>query len=453
MRAEDGAIGAVDAYEVLSLDGEVREILFLSMYHPRKSRKVPRGYTYANGLDPNNLTYGVNHIVEDFSQKLDAHIRKWQMEMLGVPLPVNRVREAINGWPLHPSVLNEVESADIGSPGPQVRDDILKLMHARQDPRFEGQGIAIGTDGLVRPLPHGNVRIGDVTEWFVGRNGQTIGPMMFDQLTEATQRGEVSRDDWVWQAGMDAWTAAGNIQGLWGPPPLLTDSVVRPPLSPADHVVRGGTSRGVAAKVLPALIGALSIPISILNFGGGIVGAVWLGLIGEWRLVGIGLAAIVVSMLMISFALMPALLFQGPALFALSHGRRLMAGLLMALGNLWDIVVAAVWCFGAFTAVLSHWSHGSAWPYLLWGYALSTGPWTYFAAREPGNADPDSPPSAGMIAVFSACVGTMAMMGLVLLSGKRSPEDLIIALSIPLLIGYGAGCALGLAYLRHAERV
>ena len=47
VRAEEGNAGAVDVYEVLSLDGAVRETLFLSMYHPRKSRKVPHGYSYA----------------------------------------------------------------------------------------------------------------------------------------------------------------------------------------------------------------------------------------------------------------------------------------------------------------------------------------------------------------------------------------------------------------------
>ena len=91
VRVEAGPAGAVDVYEVLSLDGKVRETLFLSMYHPRKSRKTPRGYRYAPKLDTNNLTYGVNHIVPNFPQKLDAHIRKWQMEMLGIPLPVQRV--------------------------------------------------------------------------------------------------------------------------------------------------------------------------------------------------------------------------------------------------------------------------------------------------------------------------------------------------------------------------
>ncbi len=153
VRAEESAAGTIDVYDILSLDGKVQETLFLSMYHPRKSRKVPRGYTCADTLDPSNFTYGVNHIIPNFPQKLDAYIRKWQMEMIGIPLPVARVRETINGSRFHPSVLDDEESADRGSEQGQMRDDFLKLVRASQDPDLKEQGIAIGTDGIVRTFP------------------------------------------------------------------------------------------------------------------------------------------------------------------------------------------------------------------------------------------------------------------------------------------------------------
>ena len=153
LHSERSALGTVDVYEVISLDGKVRETLFLSFYHPRKSRKAPRGFTVARKLDSSNLTYGVNHIVENFPHKLDAHIRKWQMEKLGIPLPVHRVREAINGSRFVVSVLDELDNADARNPKRQIRDDLLKLVKASQDPRFEGKGIAIGTDGVLRPIP------------------------------------------------------------------------------------------------------------------------------------------------------------------------------------------------------------------------------------------------------------------------------------------------------------
>lgn len=108
VRAENGLSGRVDVFEVLSLDGKAREEFFLSLYHPRKSNKAPRGFTLAPELDSDNFTYGVNHIVENFPQKLDAYIRRWQMEMLGIPLPVHRVREAVNGSRFNMSFLDDI---------------------------------------------------------------------------------------------------------------------------------------------------------------------------------------------------------------------------------------------------------------------------------------------------------------------------------------------------------
>ncbi len=102
VRSEEGPLGVVDVYEVLSTDGTVRQTLFMSMYHPRKSKFTPRGYTYAARFDSSNFTYGVNHIVPSFPEKLDAYIRRWQMETLGIPLPVEIVREAISGSEIPP---------------------------------------------------------------------------------------------------------------------------------------------------------------------------------------------------------------------------------------------------------------------------------------------------------------------------------------------------------------
>ncbi len=104
VRSEQGASGILDIYEVLSLDGKIRETLYLSMCHPRKSRKVPEGYSYASTYDRSNLTYGVNVFVPNFPAELDAYIRKWQTEIFGAALPVVKVSEAIGGSRFHSQV-------------------------------------------------------------------------------------------------------------------------------------------------------------------------------------------------------------------------------------------------------------------------------------------------------------------------------------------------------------
>lgn len=47
----------VDMYEVLSIDETVREYLYLSFYHPRRSRLCPTGYRIERTVDFGNPIY------------------------------------------------------------------------------------------------------------------------------------------------------------------------------------------------------------------------------------------------------------------------------------------------------------------------------------------------------------------------------------------------------------
>jgi len=52
-------------------------------------------------------------------------------------------------------------------------------------------------------------------EWYVGRNGQAFGPMFFDDLARAAHQGELTKDDFVWRAGMAEWAPASLVPELW----------------------------------------------------------------------------------------------------------------------------------------------------------------------------------------------------------------------------------------------
>ena len=93
----EGLVGMVDMFELRPLDGSQDTSIFMSMYHPRRSRKAPEGFTLATELDPSNIHYGVTHLVEDFPARLDMHIREMQMAFIGLPLPVRRVRKLLYG--------------------------------------------------------------------------------------------------------------------------------------------------------------------------------------------------------------------------------------------------------------------------------------------------------------------------------------------------------------------
>lgn len=93
--------GSVDMYEVLSTDNRVREYLYLSLYHPRKSTLAPSGYILQKAFDAGNPMFGVNFMVDQFPQELDLRIRDMQ-RALGMPLPVNDVRMYLYGNKIGP---------------------------------------------------------------------------------------------------------------------------------------------------------------------------------------------------------------------------------------------------------------------------------------------------------------------------------------------------------------
>jgi hypothetical protein len=79
--------------KTISIDGGKWDILFFSMYHPRKSRKAPAGYALA---EPRSqpLLYKTNRRVERYPYGLQEVIRQTTEEMIGIPLPPPQVRQA-----------------------------------------------------------------------------------------------------------------------------------------------------------------------------------------------------------------------------------------------------------------------------------------------------------------------------------------------------------------------
>lgn len=62
-------------------------------------------------------------------------------------------------------------------------------------------------------------------EWFIGANGQQLGPYDLNALAAQAAAGTLTRESLVWKNGMAAWSAAGQVPELGGafaavPPPL-----------------------------------------------------------------------------------------------------------------------------------------------------------------------------------------------------------------------------------------
>lgn len=78
-----GSRGQTDAYQVVTLDGETWDILFVDMYHPRKSRRAPSGLT----IEPAPVSFltGTTLHVRHFPNDLATAIPECGLDLFGHP--------------------------------------------------------------------------------------------------------------------------------------------------------------------------------------------------------------------------------------------------------------------------------------------------------------------------------------------------------------------------------
>ena len=61
-----------------------------------------------------------------------------------------------------------------------------------------------------------------------------------------------------------------------------------------------------------AAFASIGVLLLVLNALGGIVSGIWLGVIGEWWALGVGLVGLFVSPFLVTILLIPGLLFAAP---------------------------------------------------------------------------------------------------------------------------------------------
>lgn len=88
--------------------------------------------------------------------------------------------------------------------------------------------------------------------WYIALDGNSHGPFPFAKLREAAANERLTRETLVWSSGMPDWAPAGDIQGLFVPPPA-------PQVSSVAHTGR------VADGVAPHDTGSDAHPESALQ--------------------------------------------------------------------------------------------------------------------------------------------------------------------------------------------
>jgi len=137
-------------------------------------------------------------------------------------------------------------------------------------------------------------------------------------------------------------------------------------------------------KAFFKFINVLSTPLVILNALGDVVSGVWLLIIGEWRLVVLGVIAIVLSSFILGLLMMPSLLFAGLASVIKGNGGKMIPAV---LSTLYTALVMTTWC------VASLWLFGMSAtsknivPLLIWSYGVAVGPWADMARKDQAGQD------------------------------------------------------------------
>jgi hypothetical protein len=155
---------------------------------------------------------------------------------------------------------------------------------------------------------------------------------------------------------------------------------------------------------MQALFLLLFAPFLILNFFGGVVGGIWLAVLGEWRLLGIGIAYMICGAFLAGILMLPGMIFAGPAALAAQRQKFFLTAILGVPAIAWTFAVMTGTCALIFGTLVSH-VEGTPIPYILWAYAVALAPWSYMASVETRSGN-----DAANVLLFFCQLGTISMM-------------------------------------------
>ena len=176
---------------------------------------------------------------------------------------------------------------------------------------------------------------------------------------------------------------------------------------------------------LEKIISALVLLLMLLNIFGGIGSGIWLAIIGEWGIIGYGIAYLFLGPSALSLAMSPVLIFAASLAAMGDNPNKRAIYFFTFLGALYTIVVLTVWCIVTFYFFAKQADESSYIPILIWSYGAATGPIVYLA-----ESDNDSSIIATFFAQFAYVV-----VALLAIFFSLTMFDLTIVFGCFMLIG------------------
>lgn len=151
--------------------------------------------------------------------------------------------------------------------------------------------------------------------------------------------------------------------------------------------------------MLNRIVNIFSVPIMFLNIGSGIIGGIWLAILGKWSLIGIGLLFSFTSHWIFALLMLPSLPLAALGVY-LYEKRNPLRYFINYISQLYTNILIVITILFAYSVCRSFYTGniGVGYiPYLLWSWGMALGPWQFFASKEPDNA-------FSAITLFSASV-------------------------------------------------
>lgn len=145
-------------------------------------------------------------------------------------------------------------------------------------------------------------------------------------------------------------------------------------------------SLNLIVTVGTATISFIATIVMILNLFYGIVGGIWLAILGHWGSIGIGLGLGIAMPWIYAIASLPTMGLSFVFTYFAKKGSKTFTGISGFLTSIYHNALLAMWVIWVFSFFMGMADSKSFIPYLLWGYSTMMAPLSYMASKEP----PDS---------------------------------------------------------------
>jgi len=166
-------------------------------------------------------------------------------------------------------------------------------------------------------------------------------------------------------------------------------------------------------RALAALVAALSLPLMILNMGGGIVAGIWLAVLRDWHPILLGIVCFFVSTVVLDWVFIPSPLLAVPAAYFFKQGKTVGFVCFSSLASLYSYAVITVWCCGILFVFVKDATAHALLPRLVWSYGVAREPFAYMALKETWAG---AEGTASQLATFFAQLAYFIIMLLVIFS-------------------------------------